>query len=65
MKGYVEKNLRENETVQAKCHVTWTAFVPIIVRSLLMGGIGFLIIYLTSNASIFLHPYPNLFQILT
>ena len=52
MKGYVEKNLRENEAVQAKCHVTWTAFVPIIVRSLLMGGIGFLIIYLTSNTII-------------
>ena len=45
MRAYVEKNLRQNETVQAKCHVTWTAFVPIIIRSLLMAGIGFLIIY--------------------
>ena len=49
MKGYVEKNLRKNETVQAKCHVTWTAFVPIIIRSLLMGGIGSLIIYAASE----------------
>ena len=52
MKGYVEKNLRKNETVQAKCHVTWTAFVPIIIRSLIIGGIGFLIIYVTSNTII-------------
>ena len=49
MKGYVEKNLRKNETVQAKCHVTWTAFVPIIVRSLLTGGIGFLVLYAASE----------------
>ena len=48
MKGYVEKNLRKNETVQAKCHVTWTAFVPIILRSLLMAGIGFFVIYAAS-----------------
>ena len=49
MKGYVEKNLRKSETVQAKCHVTWTAFVPIIIRSLLMGGICILILYALSE----------------
>ena len=49
MKGYVEKNLRKNETVQAKCHVTWTAFAAIIIRSLLIGGIGFLILYAASE----------------
>ena len=52
MKGYVEKNLRKNETVQAKCHVTWTAFAAIIIRSLLMVGIGFLILYASSEAVI-------------
>ncbi|MBR5116106.1 MAG: PH domain-containing protein [Lachnospiraceae bacterium] len=49
MKGYVEKNLRKNETVQAKCHVTWTAFAAIILRALFMGGVGFLILYLASE----------------
>lgn len=36
MKGYVEKNLRNNEQVVAKCHVTWAAFVPIIIRTILL-----------------------------
>ena len=36
MKGYVERNLRKNEQVVAKCHVTWTAFVPIVIRTILL-----------------------------
>ena len=33
MKGYVEMNLREYEKITAICHVTWTAFVPIVLRA--------------------------------
>ena len=36
MKGYVERNLRKSEKVVAKCHVTWTAFVPIVIRTILL-----------------------------
>ncbi len=36
MKDYVEKNLRENERVIAKCHITWAAFVPIVLRTILL-----------------------------
>lgn len=36
MKDYVERNLRKNEQVVAKCHVTWTAFVPIVLRTILL-----------------------------
>ncbi|MBO4914117.1 MAG: PH domain-containing protein [Oscillospiraceae bacterium] len=43
MKGYVERNLRKNETVIAKCHVTWTAFVPIILRALLIIAAAWLL----------------------
>ena len=46
MKGYVEKNLRKNEQVVAKCHVTWTAFVPIILRTILFIVAGWALVEL-------------------
>ena len=36
MKSYVEKNLRKDEQVLAKCQITWVAFVPIIIRTILL-----------------------------
>ena len=35
---YVERNLRQNEHVIAKAHVTYWAIVPILLRVLLLGG---------------------------
>ncbi len=52
MKGYVEKNLRKNEKVVAKCHVTWIAFVPIIVRALLIIALGWLLAYVFAETFI-------------
>lgn len=36
VKDYVERNLRKNEQVVAKCHITWVALVPIILRTILL-----------------------------
>ena len=40
--SYVEKNLRNSETVQQKCHVTWMALIPIILRSVIVIALGWI-----------------------